>query len=176
MHRGSGTLTKLMSTRMPHRPSVTIRTHHVFAIAHDLADRHGRTDVTPLHVLLAMLREGRSPAIVVLYNLGVRLDALERDLEAELPPATEAAPEHELSWTAGDEQMLDRAAAESRDLGHRYQGCEHLLLAFLRDDASASARALARHGVRFANARAEVVRILGAPPDSGTSTAKAPGV
>ncbi len=165
-----------MSTTMPRRPFVTTRTHHVFAIAHDLADCHGRTEVTPLHVLLAMLREGRSPAIVVLYNLGVRLDALESDLEAELPPATEPAPEHELSWTAAEERMLDRAAAESRDIGHRYQGCEHLLLAFLRDDASAPARALARHGVRFANARAEVIRILGAPPDSGASTARAPGV
>jgi ATP-dependent Clp protease ATP-binding subunit ClpA len=165
-----------MSTRMPHRPAVTMRTHHVFAIAHDLADRHGSIEVTPLHVLLAMLREGRSPAIVVLYNLGVGLDELERELEAELPAAVEAVPEHELSWTAAEERMLDRAAAEARDIGHRYQGCEHLLLTFLRDDASAPAAALARHGVRFANARAEVVRVLGTPPETGTSTVNAPGV
>ncbi len=152
-----------------------MRTHHVFAIAHDLADRHGSTEVTPLHVLLATLREGRSPAIVVLYNLRVRLDALERELEAELPPAVADSSEHELSWTAAEERMLDRAAAEARDIGHRYQGCEHLLLAFLRDEASVPARVLARHGVRFANARAEVVRILGTP-GSGTSTANASSV
>jgi ATP-dependent Clp protease ATP-binding subunit ClpC len=152
-----------------------MRTHDVFAIAHDLADRHGRTEVTPLHMLLAMLREGRSPAIVALHNLGVPLDTLERELEAELPPpAAMPSPAPELSWTAGDEQMLGMAAIEARELGHEWHGCEHLLLGFLRDDASLPAEALARHDVQFANARAEVVRLFGTPPGRGMSSASSP--
>src|SRR5437773_2379299 len=118
----------LMSTKMPSRFHVTMRTHKVFAIAHDLADRLGRTEVTPLHVLLAILGEGLSPAIVVLHSLGVRLEALERELEAALPAPTAVSEfAQELSWTASDEQMLERAEIEARELGHAYQGCEHLL-------------------------------------------------
>ena len=166
-----------MSTRMPSRFHVTMRTHDVFAIAHDLADRLGRTEVTPLHVLLAILREGRSPAVVVLHGLGVCLDALERELEAALPaPAAVSELAHELSWTAGDEQMLKRAEVVAHELGHAYQGCEHLLLAFLRDNTSFPATVLSHHGVRFANARAEVLRVLGAPPDRDMSTANSPAV
>jgi ATP-dependent Clp protease ATP-binding subunit ClpC len=43
--------------------------------------------------------------------------------------------------------------AESRELGTAYYGCEHLLLALARDDTSAPARVLARHGVCYADAR-----------------------
>ena len=156
-----------MTTRMPTRFHVTMRTHEVFAIAHDLANRLGRTEVTPLLLLLAIVREGRSPAVVVLHNLQVRLDTLERELEAELPaPAIAPVPAHEFSWTASDERMLERAESEAGELGHSYQGCEHLLLAFLRDEASTPAKLLAPHGIRFANARAEVLRVLGTPlPD-----------
>jgi ATP-dependent Clp protease ATP-binding subunit ClpA len=156
-----------MTTRMPTRLGVTMRTQKVFAIAHDLADRFGCTEVTQLQLLLAIVREGQSPAVVVLYNLKVRLDTLERELEAELPaPQNVPVAAHELTWTAGDEEMLERAEREARELGHPYQGCEHLLLAFLRDDPSTPAKVLARHGIRFDNARAEVLRVLGTPrPD-----------
>jgi ATP-dependent Clp protease ATP-binding subunit ClpA len=110
------------------------------------------------------VREGQSPAVVVLYYLKVQLDVLERDLEAELPPPqTLPVAVGELTWTASDGEMLQRAATEARLLGHEYQGCEHLLLAFLRDASSTPAIVLARHGVRFDNARAEVLRVLGTP-------------
>jgi ATP-dependent Clp protease ATP-binding subunit ClpC len=166
-----------MSNRMPRRFSVTTRTHEVFAIAHGLADRLGRTEVTPLHVLLAILREGRSPAVVVLHGLAARLETLERQIEAALPaPVAVRKPLPALTWTASEEQMLALAEVEAREIGHAYQGCEHLLLAFLRDTTSSPAHILGRHGVRFDNARAEVLRILGAPRHSDESTSKSSGV
>ncbi len=154
-----------MSPRMPHRPAVTMRTHEVFAIAHDLADRFGQVEATPSHVLLAMLREGRSPATVVLHLLGVPLDELERELESELSvsPLTQL-PANEHPWSESDEDLLKRAGVESHGIGHSYIGCEHLLLAFLDDDSGATARLLARHGVDLASARAALVYAMGAPP------------
>lgn len=104
---------------MPVLPGVTMRTHEVFAIAHDLADSVGHTDVTPLHVLLAMLREGRSPAIMVLYVLGVPLERLERELESELSvPHLAQVPASEHSWTESDEEMLQRAKIEAQRIRH----------------------------------------------------------
>lgn len=159
-----------MSPRMPHRPAVTMRTHEVFAMAHDLADRFGHADVTPSHVLLAMLREGRSPAIVVLYVLAVPLEELEHELESELsvPPRTQV-PAGEHSWSESDEEMLERAGIESHTIRHEYVGCEHLLLAFLSDESGVAAKLLARHGANLVNARAAVLRVMGAPPKEGGS-------
>ncbi|HJP59705.1 MAG TPA: Clp protease N-terminal domain-containing protein [Gemmatimonadaceae bacterium] len=147
---------------MPARSGVTMRTHDVFAIAHNLAARLGHSEVTSVHILLAILREGRSPAVLALHNRGVRLKALEQDLEQHLPRST-AAFEADHVWTASDVAILHNAADEARELGHEYQGCEHILLAMLRDPQSVPAVVLARHEVRFRDARAEVLRILGSP-------------
>jgi ATP-dependent Clp protease ATP-binding subunit ClpA len=161
-----------MSTRMPTRSRVTMRTHHVFADAHDLADMARQEDVTPLHVFLAILWEGHSPAVAVLHNLEVPLDRLTSDLEKQLPhPLESSAAGSERSWSTSDEIILQRAGVEASALGHPYIGCEHLLLAFLRDQESTLSQLLARHGVRFVDAHTEVVRLLGRPADTGNSPA-----
>jgi ATP-dependent Clp protease ATP-binding subunit ClpC len=165
-----------MST-MLRRPYVTTRTHEVFAIAHDLADRLGHDDVTPVHVSLGLVREGRSIAASILHSRGVPLDALERELEAHLPPTGEPrVPAHERSWTRSDERMLEQATVEARELGTEFFGCEHVLLAFLRDPTSAPAQVLAQHGVRFNDARTEVLRVYNARPDGWTSAGSSPAV
>lgn len=48
---------------LPRRPFLTTRAHEVFALAHDLADRLGHDDLTPVHVALSVLREGRGVAV-----------------------------------------------------------------------------------------------------------------
>lgn len=153
-----------MSPRMPVLPGVTMRTHEVFAISHDLAEKLGHADVTPLHVLLAILREGRSPAMMLLYVLGVPSGELERDIDAELslPPLGEL-PATEHAWAESDRELLRQARAEALEVRHSHVGCEHLLLAFARDESSAAARLLARHGLHLDNARAALVRVMGEP-------------
>ena len=165
-----------MST-MRRRPYVTTRTHEVFAIAHDLADWLGHDDVTPVHVSLGLVREGRSIAASILHSRDVPLDALERELEAHLPPPGEPrAPARERSWTHTDESVLEQASVEGRELGAEFVGCEHVLLAFLRDPTSVPARVLAQHGVGFDDARTEVLRVYNARPDGWTSAGSSPAV
>ena len=153
-----------MIDSMPIRAGVTMRTHKAFRAAHELAASRGHAEVTPVHILLAIVRERKNPAVVVLHNRGVQLPALEQELDRHLSPLTTAHdPEYE--WTEGELEMLEKAAAEAHELGHEYQGCEHILLAMLRDPHSLAAKILARHQVRFADAQAEVLRILGSPPN-----------
>jgi ATP-dependent Clp protease ATP-binding subunit ClpC len=150
---------------LPRRPYVTTRTHEVFALALRRAERLGHDDVTAVHIALGLFDEGQNLALAALHFRGVPLDVVARQLEAELPPAsTPRLPAEMLSWTPGIEAVLEDTIAESRAFGVEHQGCEHLLLALLRDPASATARVLARHGVGYDEARAEVVRIFDAQP------------
>lgn len=154
---------------MPRRSNLTTRAHEVFALAHDLADRRGDEAPTSVHFALGLLQEGRSIAVHLLHARGVPLEALTRGLEAELPaPAVPRALPDAREWTPEDEQFVAQAVREARDLGTEYYGCEHLLLALLRDPTEAPARVLARHGVGFADMRAEILGVIrpspGAPP------------
>lgn len=162
---------------MSRRLYVTTRTHEVLAIAHDLADNLGHDDVTPVHVALGLIREGRSIAAAILHGRGVPLDILERELEAHLPPpGVPRVPERQRSWTRSDEHLLEQATVEARELGTEFFGCEHVLLALLRDPTSAPAQVLAQHGVRFDDARTEVLRAYNPRPDGGTSAGSSPAV
>lgn len=149
------------------RPILTTRSHEVFEIAHDLADAHGREEVAPVHVVLAMLRERLNlPAQLLIYGFQLSHDLLRQELEAHLPPLAGSGPTgHDHSWTASDERTLDLAAVETRELGTEYIGCEHILLAFLRDPSTIPARVLARHGIRFDEFREKVMRTYGGTMD-----------
>ena len=57
--------------------------------------------------------------------------------------------------------ILDRAGAETRELGHGYIGSEHLLLALLSTVGSRAARRLEAAGGRYDDVRARIVRIVG---------------
>jgi ATP-dependent Clp protease ATP-binding subunit ClpC len=56
---------------------------------------------------------------------------------------------------------LDRAAAETRTLGHHYIGSEHLLLALLGAVGSRAAQRLHAAGARHDQIRGQIVRIVG---------------
>ena len=163
---------------MPVRPYVTTRTREVFALAHDLADRLGHDEVTPVHVTLGLISEGMNIAAqILLYGRGVPRDVLERDLESRLPPSGPPRPPTDsYSWTSSDERVLEQATVEARELGTEYFGCEQVLLAFLRDTTSVPAQVLAHHGVHFDDFRTDVLRIYNRRPDSGTSSGPSPAV
>ncbi|MDH3458507.1 MAG: hypothetical protein OER90_16815 [Gemmatimonadota bacterium] len=151
---------------MPRRPWLTTKAHEVFASAYDLADRLGHDGVTPVHIALAFFREHPNVATGALFHLGVPLDVLERELQEHLPPpGTQRPPSPERAWTPSDERIIDQAKIAARDLGTEHYGCEHLLLAFLRDEMGATTQVLARHGVRFDDLRTEILRIYNAGPE-----------
>jgi ATP-dependent Clp protease ATP-binding subunit ClpC len=159
---------------MPRRPYLTTRAHEAFALAHDLADRRGDEALTPAHLALGLLREGRGLVAHVLHVRGVSVDALARELEAGLPAPRRPRPAPaERHWTDEDERFVAQAMREARELGTEYYGTEHLLLALARDPAGAPAQALARQGVGFADVRAEVLRVL--RPEPGAPGAAPPG-
>lgn len=163
-------------TLMPRVPFLTTRAHTVFALAHDIADRLGHDDLTPVHLALAVIRRTGVP-VGALFNLGVRVDALEHDLQEHLPAAgTGRSATTPRSWTPWDHQMIDEARLQARELGTEFYGSEHLLLALVRDSAGAPAQVLAKHGVGYDNLRREILRIYNARPDQPPPESSPPAV
>src|SRR5688500_172478 len=118
---------------MPRVPYLTTRAHNAFARAHDIADQGGHAEVTPIHLGIAIMGEKGTP-LAALHNLGVPFDALERELSQHLPTAgTPRAAATARSWTAWDQQVIESAREEAREMETEFYSTEHLLLALVRD-------------------------------------------
>lgn len=149
------------------RPLLTTRAHEVFAIAQDLATTHGRKELAPVHLALAMLRERiNTPAQLLVYGFQLSDELLRQELEAHLPASADPGPTgRDHSWSASDERILELAGVESRALGTEYTACEHIFLAFLRDPTTIPALVLARHGIRYDTFREKVLQVYGRTMD-----------
>lgn len=151
---------------IPSHPGLTTRAREVMALAHALADQRGDADLTPSHVALGLLEEGENVAVYVLSTRGIPLDALAHDLRAALPTPGASRPVLPgRRWLPAADAFVAQGKREAHELDTPYYGAEHLLLALLREPMGAPARVLARYGVGFEDARADVRRVLGLSPD-----------
>ncbi|MDA8399183.1 MAG: AAA family ATPase [Actinomycetota bacterium] len=106
----------------------TLKTQEAFAAAADAAQSASNAEVTPAHLLSAILAQRDGVAIPVLARCGVDQLALQNRLDEELsrlPKAYggETHPSRKLV------DVFDQAAKEQRDMGDEYLSVEHLLLA-----------------------------------------------
>jgi ATP-dependent Clp protease ATP-binding subunit ClpC len=125
------------------------------------------------HVLLGLLRDEGGVAATVIDNIGIdrkkARQLIEETVRRGKPRADEASV---LPFTSKAKLVLDRAVSEASDLGHRYVGAEHLLLALISTEKTIAAAVLADVGMHLAPARAETLRLLGTmePPDRPTDS------
>ncbi len=143
---------------LPRIPFLTDRGHHDLDLALQIARERGADEVTPLDVAKALVAERSSFATAALFDLGVPLDEVRRDLDAVAPPAPAdraAMPDaaEESDWTPGLNRIVEESQRQARELGVEHYGSEHLLLALLSDRESAAARIFARYGGGYDEAR-----------------------
>jgi ATP-dependent Clp protease ATP-binding subunit ClpB len=127
----------------------TIKSQEAIATAGRLAQDRHNPQVTPLHLLSALLAEPRRPAgtsgpaasadapggvvLPVLAKLGVEVDGLRAGVEralGELPVAGDASPADAVAQPGSELLAVLRAAeSEAGKLSDQYVSTEHLLLA-----------------------------------------------
>jgi ATP-dependent Clp protease ATP-binding subunit ClpC len=152
---------------------ITDRTRFALALANRVALELGAAEVTPDHVLAALVQEGEGVAAAVLHNLRVDPIALEQALGTRPgnPPGGSPARRspgdrpavRSLPYAASTTRLLAAAEEEQKGLRHGYVGTEHLLLGLLRLEDVRATAVLEAHGVRHQSARKEVARPLGTP-------------
>lgn len=141
----------------------TERVRRVLAMAREEAAHLKHEYVGTEHILLGLIRAGEGVAVAVLQNLGVDLDQVRQNVEAQVKrdkPNRPVGPD--LPYTSRAKKVLEFAMTEARELNHSYVGTEHLLLGLIREDKGIAAEVLADMGVTAEGARDEILSLLGA--------------
>lgn len=139
------------------------RAARVINLAQDEARRLNTDSWDPEHLLLALIREGQGVGAKTLHNVGVDLDRLRIEVEKAVG-RDGTSPTGDIQVTPRAKRVvMELAVEEARQLGHRYVGTEHLLLALIQEGEGPAARLLGAMEVDLAQVRREVTELLGSP-------------
>jgi hypothetical protein len=133
----------------------TPRARNVVVSAQNAAHEAGNSEITPAHLLLALLTDPGALATKLLQNQGVETDAIRAVVH--LPPRQEDMPAL-IPFSGPARKVLELTFREALRLGHNYIGTEHILLAMLEaEDDAGTLRGL---GVDKAAAEADLGNAL----------------
>jgi len=128
---------------------LTIKAQEALQAAHELAGSRAHQELTPEHVLAALLDQTDGIAGAILRKLGVDPASVRK----EVAEALDAQPQ--VSGAASDiyvgrrlKDLIEQATKLSKEFKDEYVSSEHLLLALVSKDFGAASRALKDAGVR----------------------------
>lgn len=144
----------------------TDRARKVMEIANLEAQRYNHEYVGSEHMLLGMIKEGSGVACHVLRHFGMDLQILRTEIERVSSPGPETAILAEHPLVPRVKNIINYAFEESRKLGHRYVGTEHLLLGLLREPDCLGAQVIKCLGTELDDMRQYILDLLGKPKEA----------
>ena len=112
------------------------------------------------HILLGLVGEGQGVAAKALESLGISMEAVRQRVEDIVPPGQVEVRTGHIPFTPRAKKVLELSLSESKLLGHRYIGTEHILLGLLREGEGVAAQVLAALGADLDGVRERVVQLL----------------
>jgi len=137
----------------------TDRARRVVVFAQDEARLLDHNYLGTEHILLGLIREGNGTAAKALDSLGIRLETVRLRTE-EIIGRGQHAQEGHIPFTPRAKKVLELALLESRQLGHRYVGTEHVLLGLIREGEGVAAQVLTSLGADLQVVRDQVTQLL----------------
>src|SRR5262245_52622771 len=128
---------------------LTTKAQEALQQAQTLAEQRGHQELTPEHVLAALLAQEHGVTGALLRKLGADPASIGRAVEAALdqqPQVSGAAAEPYVGRRF--KTLIEDAERQSREFKDEYVSSEHLLLALAAKDHGAASRALKEAGVR----------------------------
>lgn len=116
------------------------------------ASQFGTPEIESEHVLLGLLREGRSGLNLIL-GLQNREEEIRAEIVASTPQGPKTSTSVDLPLTNECRRILAYGAEEAERLGNKHIGIEHLMLGILREEECLGARILRERGVQLKKAR-----------------------
>jgi ATP-dependent Clp protease ATP-binding subunit ClpC len=141
----------------------TERARRVILLGQEEAGKMQTGHVGTEHLLLGLVRENEGVAAQVLQKMGIALEKVRHEVEAQAVPdgSPPPGPGAEPKLTPKAKRVLELAADEARRMRHNYIGTEHLLLALLREKEGLAAIVLRKMGLNLDKARSQVMEYLG---------------
>ncbi|MCG5054759.1 MAG: ATP-dependent chaperone ClpB [Myxococcales bacterium] len=127
---------------------LTIKAQEALKAAHDLAEQRSHQELTPEHVLSALLTQEEGVARALLGKLGADPDRVETSLKSALDdlPQVQGATS-DIYFGRRFKDLVDEATQQSKAFKDEYVSSEHLLLALVAKDLGAASRVLKAAGV-----------------------------
>ena len=107
----------------------TIKSQEAYAAAAELARRENHAEVTPDHLLAALLAQPEGLAVPILGRAGVEPTGLARKVNETLDALAKAYGTAQPKMSRDLSHVLDDADTARKDMGDDYLSVEHLLLA-----------------------------------------------
>ena len=138
----------------------TDRARRVVVIAQEEAHRLRHDVIGTEHILLGLISEGEGVSAVVLKRLDVEAVDIRRYIEETIGVGT-VEPVGHIPFTQRAKKTFELALREALQLGHNYIGCEHLLLALIREGEGVACQALvSKCGLELGVVRKTVIQVL----------------
>jgi ATP-dependent Clp protease ATP-binding subunit ClpB len=121
---------------------LTIKSQEALGEAQNLAGSRGHAEILPAHLLRALLGQPEGSTVPVLQKLGLRIDALQAEVEQLLGKLPKASGGAQAQLARSTSRILEAAAGEASALKDEYISTEHLLLALANDKQDPAAKVL----------------------------------
>ena len=126
---------------------LTVKAQEAVAEAQNLARGAGNPEVTPEHLLIALLRQEGGIVVPILTKLGLQAGQIETEVAAEVAKYSRvggASAEPMVGSTL--RKVFDAAFSVATQFNDEYVSTEHFLLAIAQTKEATAAKILARHG------------------------------
>src|SRR6516164_1960657 len=125
---------------------LTVKAQEALQDANEVAARHENQEITPLHLLAALVNQADGVVPPLLARLGIRKEALVNDIERELGrlPRVHGFSEQRMGRSLND--ALERAFEEAKNFKDDYVSTEHLFLAIAGLDRDPAGQLLKKMG------------------------------
>ncbi|MGH7486874.1 MAG: Clp protease N-terminal domain-containing protein, partial [bacterium] len=126
---------------------LTVKAQEAVAEAQNLARGAGNPEVTPEHLLIALLRQEGGIVVPILTKLGLQAGQIETEIAAEVAKFSRvggASAEPMVGSTL--RKVFDAAFSAATQFNDEYVSTEHFLLAIAQTKEATAAKILARHG------------------------------
>lgn len=104
-------------------------------------------EITPEHIILAILREGSGTACRILRALNVDTDSMRASLTKKLTAKKSGVTIGSLNYSDRGKRILEDAIEEAKLMGNEYVGTEHLLLACVHEFGSVATKYLSKNSI-----------------------------
>ena len=132
----------------------------LFEEAGERAFHLGHEEVTPEHILLALLDEDEGAGVKVMASLGLDTAAIRAKIETHTESGSRESEKDLLDFSEASQRVLHLARTEAYMIFQGQVGSEHLLLGLVLADEGLAAQVLKESGIKIEAARAAVRKMI----------------